>query len=54
MTLLPADTAIIETDALRRENEALKERFSRLTQASISICERRETDDILKEIISNA
>ena len=60
MTLLQADTAIIETDALRetaalkRENEALKERFSRLTRASASICESLDTEYILKEIIRNA
>ena len=54
MTLLRADTVTVDTHALRRENEALKERFSRLTQASISICESLATEDILQEIISNA
>ena len=54
MTLLQADPATIEADALRRENEVLKERISRLTRASTSICESLDTEDILKEIISNA
>ena len=54
MALLQADTTIIEADALRHENEVLKERFSRLSRASISISEGLDTEDILKEIISNA
>lgn len=54
MSLLQADTAVAEAHALRQENEALKDRLARLTQASISISECLEAEVGLQEVVTSA
>ena len=54
MSLLQADTAIAEAEALRRENDALKNRLARLSETSIRISERFDTDAVLSEVIASA
>lgn len=54
MSLLQADTPIAEAHALRQENETLKDRLARLSQASISISESLEVDTGLQEVVNSA
>ena len=54
MTLSPADVAIAEAEALRQENEALKNRLYRLSEASISISENLDTDAVLQAVVNSA
>ena len=54
MSLLQADIAITEAEALRQQNEALKDQLARLSCASISISEGLDVDAVLEEIVSSA
>ena len=54
MSLLQANAAITEAEVLRKENDALKERLARLSEASISISENLDAESILQEVINSA
>ena len=55
MSLLQADIAITEAEALRQENEALKDQLARLSCASISISDGLgPAKDVLQEIVNIA
>ena len=47
------DATVLETDMLRKENEALKERLARLSDATVSISDNRETESVLQEVINS-
>ena len=54
MSLLQADIGIAEVEALRRENEALKDQLAELSCASISISEGLDAEGVLQEIVNSA
>ena len=54
MSLLQANDAITETEALRLENEALKDQLARLSQANISVSGKLNTEAILQEVVNSA
>ena len=54
MSLLHADIAITEAEALRQENEALKDQLARLSRASINISEGLDAKAVLQEIVKSA
>ena len=54
MSLLQANAAITEAEALRKENDALKERLASLSEVSISISENLDAESILQEVINSA
>jgi len=54
MSLLQADIAITEAEALRQENEALKDQLAGLSCASISISEGLDPKAVLQEIVNSA
>ena len=43
-----------EADRLRRENESLRERLSRMSEASLRISQSLDFDSVLQEVIDNA
>ena len=46
--------ALSENDALRRENESLRERLSRLSGASVRISESLDFDAVLQDVVDSA
>ena len=46
--------ALSENDALRRENESLRERLSRLSGASVRISESLDFDAALQDVVDSA
>ena len=54
MSLSPADAAIAEAETLRQENEELKNRLYRLSEASISISENLDTEAVLQAVVNSA
>lgn len=54
MSLSPVDTATTEAEALRKENEALKNRLSRLSQANIRISENLDAEAVCQEVVNGA
>lgn len=54
MNSVKIDATVHETDILKKENEALKERLARLSDATVSISENLETESVLQEVINSA
>ena len=54
MSLLQANDAMTETEALRLENEALKDQLARLSQANISVSGNLDTEAVLQEVVNSA
>ena len=54
MSLLQANAEITEAQLLKKENDALKDRLARLSEASIGISGRLDTGDALQEVINSA
>ncbi len=54
MSLLQANAAITETETLRQEIDALKDRLAGLSRASISISENLGAEDVLQEVVNSA
>ena len=48
------DTVLSEAKWLKQENEALKERLARLSEASISILANLDTETVLQDVIGSA
>ena len=48
------DVTLEEADSLRRENEALRDRLSRLSKASLRITEYLDHDAVLQGVIDEA
>ena len=45
---------ISEAEYLRIENENLKQRLARLSEASIKVSDNLDTESVLQEVINNA
>ncbi len=43
-----------EAEYLRKENETLKQRLARLSEASIKVSDNLDTESVLQEVINNA
>ena len=54
MSLLQANAASTEAEVIRKENDALKERLVRLSEASIKISENLDAESVLQEVINSA
>ena len=54
MSHLQANAPITEAELLRQENDALKDRLAQLSEASISISESLDTEDVLQDVINSA
>ena len=54
MSLLQANDAMTETEALRLENEALKDQLARLSRANISVSGNLDTEAVLQEVVNSA
>ncbi len=51
MSRLQAYSAVSESEALKRENDALKERLARLSEASLGISENPDVEASLQEVV---
>jgi hypothetical protein len=47
-------TVLSEAASLKQENEVLKERLAKLSEASISILANLDTETVLQHVIGNA
>ena len=54
MSPVPVDAALTEAEMLRAENQKLRERLAKLSEASVSIAEDLETEAVLQEVINSA
>ncbi len=54
MSLSPENATATETEVLRKENNALKVRLARLTEAIISISDNLDTEGVLQDVIDSA
>ena len=54
MSLLPTNAANTDSEALRREIEALKGQLAGLSEASIAIAENSEVEAALQEVVNSA
>ena len=54
MSLLPTNAAITDSEALRREIEALKGQLAGLSEASIAIAGNFDAEEALQEIVNRA
>ncbi len=54
MLLTPPVEELSETDRLKRENKSLKDRLSKLSEASLRISESLDTSAVLQEVIDSA
>ena len=54
MNSVKIDATVLETDMLRKENQALKETLARLSDATVSISENLEAESVLQEVINSA
>ena len=54
MNLLLTNAANTDSEALRREIEALKGQLARLSEASIAIAGNSETEAALQEVVNSA
>ena len=48
------DTIQSEAELLRKENEALKQRLAKLSEATINVSENLDTESVLQEVINSA
>ena len=54
MNLLQVDAEVTETQALRLENEVLKDRLAKLSGASIRVSANLDTEAALQEVVNSA
>ena len=54
MSLSQVDTATTEAEALRKENEALKNRLARLSEANVRISENLDPEAVCQEVMNSA
>ena len=54
MNLLQVDAEMTETQALRLENEVLKDRLAKLSGASIRVSANLDTEAALQEVVNSA
>lgn len=54
MSLSQLDTTTTEAEVLRKENEALKNRFAGLSEANVRISENLDPEAALQEVVNSA